>query len=114
MSDVSPVSLHCGRYEEHLLKERGLCERTVEGYVAVVRDFLSGRFDTGPVEFTTLEAGAVGDYLLDQARTRSPNRVANLTTALRQRRGAQGSREGGPSSSDPRRAHSPSLPRSPW
>lgn len=81
--DLSAVSLHCGRYEEHLRKERGVCDGTVEGYVAVVRDFLNWCFDTGPVEITRLVAGDIGDYLLHQARTRSLKRVAYLAGALR-------------------------------
>jgi site-specific recombinase XerD len=83
VADHSPVGLHCGRFEEHLRKERGACDGTVEGYVAVVRDFLSRCFGTDPVELTTLEGGDIGSYLLDQSRTRSPKRVEYLATVLR-------------------------------
>ena len=83
VADLSPVTIHCGRYEEHLRKERGVCDGTVEGYVAVVRDFLTRCFGTGPVRVATLEAGNIVDYVLDQARTRSPKRIAYLATALR-------------------------------
>jgi integrase/recombinase XerD len=83
VTSLSPVSLHCGRYEEHLRKERGVCDGTVEGYVAVVRDFLMWCFDTGPVEIPRLEAGDVGDFLLQKARTCSPKRVADLASVLR-------------------------------
>lgn len=83
VADLSPVTLHCARYEEHLRKERGACHGTVEGYVAVVRGFLTRCFGTSPIELTTLEAGDIGDYLLDHARTRSPKRVEYVATALR-------------------------------
>ncbi len=83
VADTSPVTLYCRDYEEHLHKERGVCDGTVEGYMAVVRGFLSRCFGTGSVELAALEAGCVRDYLLDQARTRSPKRVAYLGGALR-------------------------------
>jgi len=83
VADLSPVGLHCRRYEEHLRKERGACEGTVEGYVVVVRDFLGRCFATEPVELATLDAADIGEYLLDRARTRSPRRVGYLAGVLR-------------------------------
>lgn len=83
VADTSSVALYCQDYEEHLRKERGACDGTVEGYVAVVRGFLSRCFSDGPVELAALKADSVTDYLLDQARTLSPKRVAYLGGALR-------------------------------
>lgn len=81
--DLSPVNLHCRRYEEHLRKERGACEGTVAGYVVVVRDFLSRTFATEPVRLSNLDTADIGQYVLDRARTRSPRRVAYLAGVLR-------------------------------
>jgi site-specific recombinase XerD len=81
--DRSPITVCAKRYEDHLRRERGTCEGTVQGYVAVVRRFLRHRFGRGPVKLRRLEAEDIQTYMLDQARTASPRSVGNLASALR-------------------------------
>ncbi len=83
MPDRSPIAICCGRYEEHLRRERGACDGTVEGYAAVVRAFLRCRFSDGPVDPRRLKAGDVQKYMLDHARTLSPRWIGFLGAALR-------------------------------
>jgi site-specific recombinase XerD len=81
--DRSPITACSKRYEDHLRRERGACEGTVQGYAAVVRRFLRHRFGDGPVKLRRLEAEDIQMYMLDQARTASPRWVGNLASALR-------------------------------
>jgi len=81
--DPSPVAPHCRRYAAYLRKERGAAEGTVEGYVAVVREFLTRCSEPGVVDLAALTASDIGDYLVARARTLSPKRVDYLACVLR-------------------------------
>jgi len=81
--DRSPIAVLSKRYEDHLRRERGACEETVQGYAAVVRRFLRHRFGDGPVKLRGLEPEDIQRYMLDQARTASPRWVGRLASALR-------------------------------
>lgn len=74
----------CGqRYAAYMRTERGAAEGTVEGYVAVVREFLARRFGSGEVDLAALTASDIGAYLVERAPALSPKRVAYLASALR-------------------------------
>ena len=64
-------------------KERGAAEGTVEGYVAVVREFLIQRFGAGNIDLAALTASDIGDYVVRRAGMLSPKSVANVASALR-------------------------------
>ena len=83
LPDLSPVTPHCQRYAAYMRKERGAAEGTVEGYVAVVREFLVQRFGAGDIDLAALTASDIGDYLVRRAGKLSPKRVAYVATALR-------------------------------
>lgn len=83
LPDLSPVTLQCERYAAYMRKERGAAEGTVEGYIAVVREFLVQRFGADDLDLAALTASDIGAYLVGRARTLSPKRVAYLSTALR-------------------------------
>jgi site-specific recombinase XerD len=81
--DRPAVALHCDRYAEYMRRERGVADTTIDGYVAVIRDFLIHRFGDGDVELSAVTATAIGNYLVGQARELSTRRVIFLGTALR-------------------------------
>lgn len=81
--DRSAVAVHGQRYAAYMRKERGAAEGTVEGYVAVVREFLVQRCGSDDVDLAALTASDIGAYLVGRAPTLSPKRVAYLATALR-------------------------------
>jgi integrase/recombinase XerD len=81
--DSSAGAVHMQRYAAYMSSERGAAEGTIEGYVAVVREFLVQRFGSGEVHLTSLTTSDVGKYLVERARALSPKRVAYLASALR-------------------------------
>ena len=83
LPDLSPATPHCQRYAAYMRKERGAAEGTVEGYVAVVREFLIQRFGAGNIDLAALTASDIGDYVVRRAGMLSPKSVANVASALR-------------------------------
>lgn len=81
--DSSAVAVLGQRYAAYMRKERGAAEGTIEGYVAVIREFLVQRFGAGEVELAALTASDVGKYLVERAPALSPKRVSYLASALR-------------------------------
>lgn len=81
--DDSAVATLGQRYGAYMRRERGAAEGTVEGYVAVVREFLVQRFGAEDVDVAALAASDIGEYLVGRAPVLSPKRVAYLATALR-------------------------------
>jgi len=81
--DDSAITLHSCRYADYMRRERGAAEGTVEGYVAVVREFLHHRFDAGEVKLASVGASDIGEYLVGRAPGLSQKRVAYLASALR-------------------------------
>lgn len=81
--DSSAVAVLGQRYAAYMRKERGAAEGTIEGYVAVIRDFLVRRFGDGVVDLAAVTASDVGKYMVERAPALSLKRVAYLASALR-------------------------------
>lgn len=81
--DRSAVAVYGQRYAAYMRRERGAAEGTVEGYVAVVREFLVRRFGSGDVDLAALTASDIGAYLVERAPALSPKSVGYLASALR-------------------------------
>lgn len=81
--DMSPITKCVKQYETYLRKERGAAAGTIEGYVAVVREFLIRCFGTGGMDVALLTASDIGEYLTARAPGLSPKRVVYLACALR-------------------------------
>jgi len=62
---------------------RGAVSGTVEGYVAVVREFLVHCFGVGEVDVAAITTPNISGYLVGRAHELSPKRVAYLASALR-------------------------------
>jgi site-specific recombinase XerD len=82
--DHSYAALLQERYENYLLRERGLAEGTVASYWAYVGGFVRRHFAT-PVTAPNqgLEARDVQDFLLERTRTLAPRTAQLVATALR-------------------------------
>ena len=83
LPDRCAAAAHGQRYAAYMRTERGAAEGTVEGYVAIVREFLDRRFGSGDVDLAALTASDIGAYLVERAPALSPKRVAYLASALR-------------------------------
>ncbi|MFZ5785137.1 MAG: tyrosine-type recombinase/integrase [Acidobacteriota bacterium] len=83
IADHSTPSLHEQRYAAYMRRERGAAAGTIDGYLAVVRDFFGWRFDSGDVDLTVLTASDVGTYLVERAPMLSPKTLAYRAGALR-------------------------------
>lgn len=83
LPDQSPIAPHCCRYAKYLRRERGAAEGTVEGYVAVIREFLGQRFGTGDVDLAKLTPADIGGYIVSRSEVLSPKRIDYLACALR-------------------------------
>ena len=81
--DRCEAAAHVQRYAAYMRTERGAAEGTVEGYVAVVRDFLDRRFSSGKVDLGALTGSDIGAYVVGRAPRLSAKRVAYLASALR-------------------------------
>jgi len=77
----SAVTILVERYAAYMQKERGAADGTVQGYGAVVREFIVQRFGTGEIDLAALTASDLGRYLVNRAAAVSPKRVAFLATA---------------------------------
>ena len=71
------------RYEDHLLKERGLTTATVERYTWFVHRFLLSRFDQGQLSLKKLQASDVSKFVLQNAHCTGPQRAQLMVSALR-------------------------------
>lgn len=71
------------RYATYMQRERGACAGTIEGYLAVVGDFLGRRFGAVARDLAALTASDVGDYLVERARVLAPKTVVFRAGALR-------------------------------
>lgn len=81
--DRSAVAVHAQRYAAYMRTERGAAEGTVEGYLAVVREFLNGRFGSCDLDLAVLTASDIATYLVERPPSLSVKRVAYLASALR-------------------------------
>ncbi len=73
------------QFADYLLRERGLAERTVLGYLRFARLFLAGLPAAGEDGGTLHELGpdAINAFVLRECRRRSAGSAANAVTALR-------------------------------
>ena len=83
--DRSALTAVGQRYAEYMRQERGAAEGTIEGYVAVVHEFLTRRFgaEAKEVDHATLTVSDICAYLEERAPALSPKRMAYLASALR-------------------------------
>lgn len=81
--DRPAAAAHEQRYAAYMEKERGAAAGTIEGYLAVVKDFLGRRFGAGEVDLAALTASDVGTYLVERAPALAPKTVAFRAGALR-------------------------------
>jgi integrase/recombinase XerD len=73
------------RYGAYLVVERGLAQRTVDGYRSYVREFVREHFGESASMATgqPLEAGAVRGFLLRRTRSLAPRTAQLVATVLR-------------------------------
>lgn len=71
------------RYENHLLKERGLAAVTVRGYRRLVHRFLLRCFDERPLALKKLKACEVSNFIVQYTGCSSPTSSQSMVTALR-------------------------------
>ena len=76
--DVSPLTILQKRYENYLVKERGLSPVTITGYWLFLRHFLVERFGEGSICLQELAPDDISGFLLRHARSGSPS-AARLT-----------------------------------
>jgi site-specific recombinase XerD len=70
-------------YEQFLLHERGLSQKTVAHRIPVVRHFLSVRFKSGLVRPERLRAQHISHYILREVRNQRQDRAQLITGTLR-------------------------------
>jgi len=80
---ATPVERAACAFVAYLKQERSLSDRTVTKYVPFVEQFLSQRFDHGPVDFGALSPADVIKFVRQQATQMSPAVAKSATTALR-------------------------------
>jgi site-specific recombinase XerD len=71
------------RYEDHLLKERGLTAATVERYIWFVHRFLLHCFHEGPLTLKRLKAADILNFVVNNAHCTGPKRAQLMVTAIR-------------------------------
>lgn len=80
---VTPLSDYINNFRNFLLHERGLACGTVDYYCARAKDFLFYRFGTGVLEFGSLNAKDVVDFIRERARKTHPRTLRLTITGLR-------------------------------
>jgi integrase/recombinase XerD len=71
------------RYRHYLVRERGLAARTVVGYEATTRLFLTGRMSTEGLDLAGLGGADVTRFVLRESRRRNVGSAKYLVTGLR-------------------------------
>ena len=79
----TPVAQEGEAFARYLRDERALADATIVNYVPFIRDFLTGRFGTGPVALSRLCVGDVVGFVQRQASRLHRTRAKLLTSALR-------------------------------
>ena len=79
----SPLTSLKNRYEDYLLKERGLSTVTVSGYWPYLQRFLLERFGDRPVRLCELSPQDIDRFLLRHALERTPKVAQLMVTAMR-------------------------------
>jgi len=83
--EVGPVEVLLERYRRYLTVERGLVDRTVDGYVSLVEPFLAGRIGAGGLDLEHLTTGDVSAFVRGWCREGaggSGKRVSALRSLL--------------------------------
>jgi integrase/recombinase XerD len=78
--DDTPVGRLLGRYESHLVQQRGIRPRTVNQYLRYVRRLLSGR---GDADASTLTAAEIVSFVLSESRRKDGSYSRPPATAIR-------------------------------
>ena len=71
------------QFERYLSQERGLSQATLQNYLPVIDQFLSGRFHDNTPNVRSLCAADITGFVVSQARRLSPVRAKLIVTALR-------------------------------
>lgn len=82
-TDRSALGRLMGDYERFLSSQRGLARSTVNGYLSIVRRFLSAHFGNSPLRLHTLRPADLHRFVLREARRVSRARAGTTVTALR-------------------------------
>lgn len=82
-SPLNQVELLEQDYRRFLIQERALAQASIEQYDAVVRRFLSHRFQTGRVLLEKLSAKDVADFVLHDSSERGRRSCQLMATVLR-------------------------------
>jgi len=70
-------------YAQFLIRERGLAQITLRGYLSIARRFLSERFGAGKILLNQLSFQDVVRFILGHTATRTPGGVQLVATVLR-------------------------------
>jgi len=81
--DRSPLAHVLGRYETHLLTERGLVAPTIQAYQFFVRKFLLERFHCRPLLLKAVKASDISDFILRHSPSMATRRAQTMTSAFR-------------------------------
>jgi site-specific recombinase XerD len=79
----SPLISLRNRYEDYLLKERGLSKVTISGYWPYLQRFLLERFGDSPLRLCELSPQDIDSFILRNAHERTPKVVQLMVTAMR-------------------------------
>jgi site-specific recombinase XerD len=79
----SPLTHLKSRYEDYLLKERGLSTTTGTRYRPYIQRFLHERFGNTPMRFCELCSQDIDRFLLRHARERTPKAAQLMVTSVR-------------------------------
>ncbi len=80
---VSPLDELLGRFEEYLMRERGLRSTTIVNYLNQVRPFLGWRAERSGPDWASLSIAEVTDFLLWRGREETIGSIRVAATALR-------------------------------
>src|SRR5438132_7298177 len=80
---ATPAAAVIGEYRSYLAGERGLAARTIVGYLAVARLFLSRWERPDRLDLSQLTAGEVSAFVISECRRRRTGSAKVLVTALR-------------------------------
>lgn len=78
-----PVETCLKDYEQYLRKDRGLANGTITNHLRPVRNFLSNKYDIGPIDLSQLTADDISGFIHRQRATLSTNSMRIVTSALR-------------------------------
>ncbi len=86
-SEPSPPDSALGyalhEFSQYLTRQRSLAQTTITRYRRVIRDFLSERFGSGPIELAELSAADIRQFVLRRAQAGGGATAKQVTTALR-------------------------------